>query len=57
MAVLGIDYRSPNMSLIGVTEGFRVIIIDPMTGMTQPLVQMDRPLPIDDGAAAPGAAK
>lgn len=51
MALLGIDYRSPNMSVIGVTEDFRVIAIDPMTGMTEPLVQMDRPLPIDDGAA------
>lgn len=49
--LLGIDYRSPNGTLIGVTDGFAVVAIDPATGATTPVVQMDTPLEIADGAA------
>jgi hypothetical protein len=49
--LLGIDYRSPNGTLIGVTEDFAVVAIDPETGATTPVVQMDTPLPITNGAA------
>lgn len=49
--LLGIDYRPNTEMLIGVTEAFEVVNIDAMTGMVTPLVTMDMPLPIEDGAA------
>jgi hypothetical protein len=49
--LLGIDYRSPNGTLIGVTDGFAVVAIDPATGAVTEVVQMDTPLPIAEGAA------
>jgi hypothetical protein len=48
--LLGIDYRPNTQMLIGVTDAFDVVNIDPETGMTTPLVSMDTPLPIADGA-------
>ncbi|MCC1480819.1 DUF4394 domain-containing protein [Roseibaca sp. Y0-43] len=48
--LLGIDYRPNTNTLIGVTEAFEVVNIDAMTGMVTPLVTMDTPLPIADGA-------
>lgn len=49
--LLGIDWRGPNQTLIGVTDSFAVVAIDPATGAVTPVVQMDTPLPIADGAA------
>lgn len=48
--LLGIDYRAPNETLIGVTDGFAVVQIDPMSGEVTEIVQMDRELPIMEGA-------
>ncbi len=48
--LLGIDWRSPDGTLIGVTDSFAVVRIDPMTGAVSEIVQMDTPLPIVDGA-------
>lgn len=48
--LLGIDWRSPNGTLIGVTDAFAVVAIDPETGAVTPVVQMDTPLPIAEGA-------
>ena len=48
--LLGIDWRSPNGTLIGVTDSFAVVAIDPASGAVSPVVQMDRPLPIDGDA-------
>jgi hypothetical protein len=45
--LLGIDWRGPNGTLIGVTDGFAVVAIDPATGIATPVVQMDTPLPLD----------
>lgn len=49
--MLGIDYRPALHQLIGVTEDFRVVSIDPQTGAVETIVQMERPLPIAEGAA------
>ncbi|SDX46337.1 DUF4394 domain-containing protein [Roseicitreum antarcticum] len=46
----GIDYRPATDTLIGVTEGFDVVNIDPETGTWEALVTMDTELPIEDGA-------
>jgi hypothetical protein len=48
--LLGIDYRPNTDTLIGVTDAFEVINIDPANGMTTPLVTMDTPLPIEGDA-------
>lgn len=45
--LLGIDWRGPNRTLIGVTDSFAVVAIDPATGTATPVVQMDIPLPIE----------
>lgn len=49
--LLGIDYRAGTQSVIGVTADFRVVDIDVATGDITPVVQMDTPLAIADGAA------
>ncbi len=49
--LLGIDYRPGTDSLIGVTEGFEVVNIDPQTGQWSLLVKMDTEMAIADGAA------
>lgn len=49
--ILGIDYRPATERLIAVTEDFTVVNIDTATGAVETLVQMDTPLPIEDGAA------
>lgn len=46
----GIDWRAPDGTLIGVTDGFAVVRIDPATGAAGTVVQMDTPLPIDGAA-------
>jgi hypothetical protein len=47
--LLGIDWRGPNETLIGVTDTFAVVAIDPASGAVSPVVQMDTPLPIAEG--------
>lgn len=47
----GIDYRPATDSLIGVTQDFEVVAIDPATGDWSLLVTMDTPLEIDENAA------
>ncbi|MGY6536406.1 MAG: DUF4394 domain-containing protein [Pararhodobacter sp.] len=47
----GIDYRPATSSLIGVTQDFEVVEIDPETGSWTLIVQMDTEMAIDDGAA------
>ncbi len=49
--LLGIDWRPNTQQLIGVTEDWRVVAIDPASGEVSTLVTMDTPLPIADGAA------
>jgi hypothetical protein len=46
----GIDYRPGTNSVIGVSEGFDVVNIDPLTGEWTPIVTMDTPMAIADGA-------
>ena len=48
--LLGIDYRPATDSLIGVTEAFEVVEIDPMTGSWSLIVAMDTEMEIADGA-------
>ncbi|MCC5971801.1 MAG: DUF4394 domain-containing protein [Pararhodobacter sp.] len=47
----GIDYRPATDSLIGVTEAFEVVEIDPQTGSWSVLVTMDTGMEITEGAA------
>lgn len=47
----GIDYRPATESLIGVTEGFEVVEIDPQTGAWTLIVEMDTEMMIENGAA------
>lgn len=47
--LLGIDYRAPTGTLIGVTDTFAVVEIDPETGVATQILQMDTPLPITEG--------
>ncbi len=47
----GIDFRPATNSLIGVTEGFEVVNIDPETGEWELIVAMDTEMEIEDGAA------
>ncbi|TVP72810.1 MAG: DUF4394 domain-containing protein [Rhodobacteraceae bacterium] len=47
----GIDYRPATQTLIGVTEGFEVVEIDPATGEWSLIVEMDQEMSIEDGAA------
>lgn len=46
----GIDYRPATESLIGVTENFEVVDIDPQTGEWTLIVEMDTEMAIEDGA-------
>ena len=46
--LLGIDWRPGTGQLIGVTDGQAVVAIDPATGATEMLSQMDRMLPVAD---------
>lgn len=46
--LLGIDYRPGNMTVIGVTEAQAIVVIDPATGATTPLSQMNVMLPVAD---------
>lgn len=47
----GIDYRPATNSLIGVTDGFEVVDIDPQTGEWTLIAQMDTAMEIQAGAA------
>lgn len=49
--MLGVDYRPATDSLIGVTDTFEVVEIDPETGALSVIVQMDTEMAIADGAA------
>jgi hypothetical protein len=49
--MLGIDYRPATDTLIGVTDMFEVVAIDPETGAFSSIVQMDAEMPIEQGAA------
>lgn len=49
--ILGIDYRPATDALIGVTDRFEVVSIDPETGAVTPIVAMDMDMEIADGAA------
>lgn len=47
--LLGIDYRNATNSLIGVTEGFEVVSIDPMSGSWDLIVEMSVGMEIAEG--------
>ncbi|MGY6697881.1 MAG: DUF4394 domain-containing protein [Roseinatronobacter sp.] len=47
----GIDFRPSNETLIGVTDQFEVVEINPETGAVQTVVAMDQEMDIADGAA------
>ncbi|MGR3450172.1 MAG: DUF4394 domain-containing protein [Paracoccus sp. (in: a-proteobacteria)] len=47
-ALLGIDYRPANGTLVGVTPDNRIVTIDPATGAATELSVMDTPLPMAD---------
>ncbi|MGX0977217.1 hypothetical protein ACSSVY_002945 [Roseovarius sp. MBR-51] len=49
--LLGIDLRPATGQLIGVTDGFEIVEIDPETGATTVISKMDKELPIDRDAA------
>jgi hypothetical protein len=46
--LLGIDYRPGTMTVIGVTDAQAIVVIDPATGATTPLSQMNTLLPVAD---------
>jgi len=48
--LLGIDLRPSNGQLIGVTDTFDIVEIDPMTGAATVISTMDKELPVMDGA-------
>ncbi len=48
--LLGIDLRPATGQLIGVTDTFDIVEIDPMTGEATKISSMDKPLPLADGA-------
>lgn len=48
--LLGIDLRPSNGQLIGVTDGFDIVEIDPKTGAATVISTMDTELPIDGDA-------
>lgn len=48
--LLGIDLRPATGQLIGVTDGFEIVEIDPMTGAATVISKMDIELPIADTA-------
>ncbi|NIZ10335.1 DUF4394 domain-containing protein [Pseudooceanicola sp. HF7] len=47
--LLGIDLRPSNGQLIGVTEAFEIVEIDPKTGAATVISTMDKELPISEG--------
>lgn len=49
--LLGIDLRPATGQLIGVTDGFEIVEIDPETGTATVISKMDKDLPIDGDAA------
>ncbi len=49
--LLGIDLRPATGQLIGVTEAFEIVEIDPMTGAATVISKMDQELPVAEGAA------
>lgn len=48
--LLGIDLRPATGQLIGVTDGFKIVEIDPQTGAATVISKMDKPLPVKKGA-------
>lgn len=48
--LLGIDLRPATGQLIGVTDTFEIVEIDPMTGATTVISTMDTPLPVEGNA-------
>lgn len=48
--LLGIDLRPSTGQLIGVTDAFEIVEIDPMTGAATMVSKMDKELPVADGA-------
>lgn len=48
--LLGIDLRPATGQLIGVTDTFEIVEIDPMTGAATMISKMDKELPVADGA-------
>ena len=48
--LLGIDLRPSNGQLIGVTDAFEIVEIDPMTGEANVISTMETELPIEEGA-------
>lgn len=48
--LLGIDYRPGDQTLIGVTDEWGIVTIDPETGAATQVAMMDKPLEIADGA-------
>jgi hypothetical protein len=48
--LLGIDYRPANGTVIGVTDTQAIVTIDPATGATAPLSQMNTMLPVEGDA-------
>ncbi|ETX14038.1 hypothetical protein OCH239_05205 [Roseivivax halodurans JCM 10272] len=48
--LLGIDLRPSNGQLIGVTDSFDIVEIDPASGEATVLSTMDTELPVEDGA-------
>jgi hypothetical protein len=49
--LLGIDLRPGTGQLIGVSDKFEIVEIDPETGVATVIATMDTPLPVADGAA------
>ena len=49
--LLGIDLRPATGQLIGVTDGFEIVEIDPETGAATVISKMDKELPIDGDAS------
>ncbi len=49
--LLGIDLRPATGQLIGVTDAFEIVEIDPKSGKATVISQMDKELPVEDGAA------
>ena len=47
--LLGIDLRPATGQLIGVTDRFVIVEIDPKTGAATPISTMEKPLPMADG--------
>lgn len=46
--LVGIDWRPGNQTLVGVTADNMIVTVDPATGETSPLSEMNTPLPMAD---------